>query len=130
MLPPPRPSVPIPYCAGTIKLEAGKVRGVLELIHEQINRNCPGTSVEFRISADPSNQAPVFLGQQNLGFIDSNGGGNGGDGSLGCDNYGAILTPMGEERRYRASYPGTGTPQGVLQAFSEADAKLHIEVNE
>ena len=115
---PPRPSVPIPYVAGTIKLEAGKVSGVLELIHQQLNENCPGTSVEFRISADPANVAPVFIGQQSIGGE-----------PLGCNNYGAALTPGGEERRYRASYPGTGTPQGMMQVFSEAPAKLHVEVN-
>lgn len=111
---PPRPSVPIPYFAGTISVPAGKVSGVLDLIWK-VSPNVPGTSVEFRISADPSNEAPVFIGS--------------GD-DLGCDNYGGILTPMGEERRYRASYPGTGTPQGVMQVFSEAPAKIHVEVNE
>ena len=112
---PPRPSVPVPYLAGTISVPAGKISGVLELIWEQLNERCPGTSVEFRISADPSNQTPVFIGSGS---------------NLSCDNYGGILTPMGEERRYRASYPGTGTPQGVMQVFSEAPAKLHFEVNE
>jgi hypothetical protein len=114
---PPRPSVPVPYLAGTISVPAGKAVGVLVLIHQQIDPNCPGTSVEFRISADPSNQTPVFIGQIM------------GDEPLSCTNYGAILTPMGEERRYRASYPGTGTPQGMMQVFSEAPAKLHVEVN-
>lgn len=115
---PPSPSVPAPYVAGTISVPAGKVSGVLELIHQQLKRNCPGTSVEFRISADPSNAVPVFIGQ---GIPDGD--------PLSCTNYGAILTPMGEERRYRASYPGTGTPQGMMQVFAEADAKLHVEVN-
>lgn len=116
---PPRPSVPVPYVAGTIKLEAGVRRGVLDLIWEQLNRNCPGTSVEYRISADPSNTTPVFIGQEN-----QNGE------PLSCDNYGAALYPLGEERRYRGTYPGHGTPQGVQQVFSEAPAKLHVEVNE
>lgn len=117
--PPPRPSVPVPYVAGTISLQAGVVSGVLQLIFDQLNRNCPGTSVEFRISADPSNTTPVFIGQADTG-----------NGPVGCNNYGAILTPMGEERRYRGTYPGHGTPQGVMQVFSEAPAKLHVEVNE
>lgn len=121
--PPPRPSVPVPYVAGTISLQAGVVSGVLQLIWDQLNPNCPGTSVEFRISADPSNTTPVFIGQAQLG---TNGGGE----PLGCNNYGAILTPMGEERRYRGTYPGHGTPQGVQQVFSEAPAKLHVEVVE
>lgn len=127
---PPRPSVPIPYCAGTIRLKPGEVKGVLELIWDQINKNCPGTSVEYRITADIGNEAPVFIGQNNLGFV-GNGEGNDGNGgaTLNCHNYGAALGP-GEERRYRASYPGTGTPQGVQQVFSEAPAKIHIEVNE
>jgi len=114
---PPQPSVPIPYLAGTITVPAGKAVGVLELIHQQINPHCPGTSVEFRISADPGNSVPVFIGQIM------------GDEPLSCTNYGAILTPMGEERRYRASYPGTGTPQGMMQVFAEAASKLHVEVN-
>lgn len=112
---PPRPSVPVPYLAGTISVPAGKATGVLQLIWEQLDPNCPGTSVEFRIVADPSNETPVYIGSQP---------------DLGCDNYGGILTPMGEDRRYRASYPGTGTPQGVMRVFSEAPAKLHVEVNE
>lgn len=110
---PPRPSVPIPYFAGTISVPAGKVMGVLALIWE-VCPNVPGTSVEFRISGDPSNEAPVFIGS----------------GDVSCDNYGGILTPMGEERRYRGTYPGHGTPQGVMQVYSEAPAKLHVEVNE
>ena len=116
---PARPSVPVPYLAGTISVPAGKVSGVLELIHQQLNPNCPGTSVEFRISADPSNESPVYIGG---GTLPSQ--------PLSCTNYGAMLTPMGEERRYRASYPGTGTPQGVMQVYSDAPAKLHVEVNE
>ena len=119
MFPPPRPSVPTPYVAGTISLAAGQTAGVLQLIWEQLNPNCPGTSVEFRISADPSNVAPVLLGQSVPGSD-----------PLSCTNYGAMLTPLGEERRYRGTYPGHGTPQGVMQVFSEAPAKLHIEVNE
>ena len=114
---PPRPSVPTPYVSGTITVPANKVSGVLDLIHEQLNRDCPGTSVEFRISADPSNLVPVFLGA------------NMGSSRLSCTNYGAMLTPMGEERRYRASYPGTGTPQGFIEVFAEREAKLHVEVN-
>lgn len=121
MFPPPRPSVPVPYVAGTISVPAGKVSGVLQLIWEQLNPNCPGTSVEFRISADPSNVAPVFIGQSDMGT---------GGLPLGCNNYGAILNPLGEERRYRGTYPGHGTPQGVMQVFSEAPAKIHVEVNE
>ena len=113
---PPRPSVPTPYFAGTISVPAGKVSGVLELIH-QVNPNVPGTSVEFRIQGDPTNVAPVFIGQGTP------------DLPISCTNYGGVLTPMGEARRYRASYPGTGTPQGLMQVFSEAPAKLHVEVN-
>lgn len=110
---PPRPSVPVPYVAGTISVPVG-TSGVLQLIWDQLDPNCPGTSVEFRISGDPSNVAPVFIGSQP---------------DLGCNNYGGIITAMGEERRYRASYPGTGTPQGMQRVFTEAPAKLHVEVN-
>lgn len=116
---PSRPSIPTPYVAGTISVPAGVVSGILRLIWDQLNPNCPGTGVEFRVSPDATNTTPVFIGQ-------SSPGGK----PLSCNNYGAILTPMGEERRYRASYPGTGTPQGVMQVFSEAAAKLHVEVNE
>lgn len=114
----PQPSVPVPYVAGTITVPVGQAVGVLQLIHQQINPHCPGTSVEFRISADPGNQVPVFIG----------GGQVIGNEPVSCTNYGAVLTP-GEERRYRASYPGTGTPQGLMQVFAEAAAKLHVEVN-
>lgn len=111
---PPRPSVPTPYLAGTISVPAGgKASGVLQLIWDQLDPNCPGTSVEYRISGDPSNTTPVFIGS----------------GDVSCDNYGAIITAMGEERRYRASYPGTGTPQGMQRVWSEAPAKLHVEIN-
>jgi hypothetical protein len=113
----PQPSVPVPYVSGTITIPAGKAVGVLQLIHEQINPHCPGTSVEFRISADPSNVSPIFIGQIM------------GNQPLSCTNYGAMLTPMGGERRYRAVYPGTGTPQGMMQVFAEAQAKAHVEVN-
>ena len=114
---PPTPSIPAPYVAGDVKVPANKVSGILELIWESLKINCPGTSVEFRISADAGNLAPVFIGQSNNGM------------PLSCSNYGAMLTPLGEERRYRASYPGTGTPQGFIQVFSEAAAKIHVEVN-
>lgn len=110
---PPNPSVPCAYVSGTITVPAGKSVGVLELIWEQLKHNCPGTSVEFRISADPTNTVPVFIGT----------------GQVSCSNYGSTLTPMTGERHYRASYPGTGTPQGLMQVFAEAEAKLHIEVN-
>jgi hypothetical protein len=113
------PSVPTPYVAGTISLAAGTPKGVLELIHQQLNPHCPGTSVEFRIQGDPSNITPVFVGIQSPDA-----------GPVSCTNYGYALTPTGEARRYRASYPGTGTPQGVMQVFSEAAALLHVEVNE
>jgi hypothetical protein len=111
--------VPTPYVAGTVTVPAGKPVGILDLIHEQLARDCPGTSVEFRMEADPSNLAPVFVGQVSAQA-----------GPVGCDNYGYALVPMGEARRYRAAFPGSGTPIGVLQVFSEAAAKVHIEVNE
>ena len=114
---PPTPSIPAPYVAGDVKVPANKVSGILELIWESLKLNCPGTSVEFRIKADPTNLAPVFIGQSNNGM------------PLSCTNYGAALTPMGEERVYCASYPGTGTPQSFIQLFSEAPAKIHVEVN-
>lgn len=111
------PSVPTAYVAGTITVPAGKAVGVLQLIQQQLNPNCPGTSVEFRIEADAGNVAPVFIGQGSP------------DQPVSCDNYGGQLAPMGGRRKYRASYPGSGTPQGEMQVFSEAPAKLHVEVN-
>lgn len=111
------PSVPTAYVAGTITVPAGKPVGVLQLIQQQLNPNCPGTSVEFRIQADASNVAPVFIGQGTPGN------------PVSCSNNGGSLTPMGPYRKYRASYPGSGTPQGEMQVFSEAPAKLHVEVN-
>jgi len=113
----PTPSTPCPYVSGTITVPADKPVGVLELIHQQLNPNAPGTGVEFRISADPSNSGPVFLGQ----IYDAI--------PLSCTNYGASLSPGGPERIYRASFPGTGTPQGMMQVYSEAGgAKLHVEI--
>jgi hypothetical protein len=102
--------------SGTISLTGGVVAGVLELIQQQLNPNCPGTSVEFRIFADAGNQVPVFVGQS-------------GATEVSCTNYGAVLTPMSGERKYRASFPGSGTPQGLIQVFAEANAKIHVEVN-
>jgi hypothetical protein len=116
---PPRSSVPAPYVAGTITVAAGKTYGLLELIHQQLFLDVPGTSVEFRIEADATNAAPIFVGATSPG-----------GGPISCDNYAYALTPMGPSRKYRASYPGTGTPQGVLQVFAPAGGKLHVEVNE
>lgn len=113
----PQIATPTSYVAGTITVPAGKPVGVLQLIRDQLNPNCPGTSVEFRIAADAANVAPVFIGQIS------------GDNPISCSNNGGSLTPMGPARKYRASFPGSGTPQGEMQVFSEAPAKLHVEVN-
>ena len=121
-----RPSVPCPYVAGTVKIEPDKPSSLLELIHDQINRDCPGTSTEFQIAPDPTNMAPVWIGAH---MAHSHEGENE-PGALGVKSFGYSLTPMAQPRIYRSSYPGTSTVIGVVQVYSEAPAKLHVEVQE
>lgn len=115
----PRPSVPAPYIAGMLTLTPHVPHNLLELIHEQTGLDCPGTSTEFRIWANPTNLAPIWIGA----FMPKTG-------SLSVHQYAYNLTPMQQPMVYRSSYPGTQTPIGVMQVFSEAPAKLHIEVIE
>jgi hypothetical protein len=176
---PPRPSVPLPYLAGTVELLGEHVHNLLELIWQHINRDCPGTSKQLRVWADPSNQAPVWIGQFAGNPLQKHGeqtvwdegevgpsiwdGGTshwdgtetvwfdnfsvwdngksrwdveytkpneGRPGTLSVKHYGYFLTPMGEPRIYQSAYPGDNTPIGHLQVYSEAPARLHVEINE
>jgi len=116
---PPRPSVPTPYVAGTVSIPANQPSSLLDLIQQQISRDCPGTSVEFLLWPDPCNQAPIWVGA----FMQI-------PGPLDVTQYAYYLTPMAEPRLYRSSYPGTSTVIGVVQVFSQPPAKLHVEVQE
>ena len=128
---PARPSVPPPYVAGTVKLPAGEAVSLLELIHEQINRDCPGTSVEFVISSHQGNQAPVYIGAHMAHAYDEDGGDSDKPGKLDHEHYGYLLSPMAQPRVYRSSYPGTSTAIGVVEVYSQAPgAKLNVEVME
>jgi hypothetical protein len=89
------------------------------MIHDQLGLDCPGTSTEFRIWASPTNMAPIWVGA----FMPKVG-------PLSVHQYAYNLTPMQEPTVYRSSYPGTQTPIGAIQVFSEATAKLHVEVIE
>lgn len=124
---PARPSVPVPYCAGTVTIEPNQPTSLLELIHDQINRDCPGTGVEFQIWPEPTNQAPVWIGAY---MANPRLGDSADPGKLSIKHFGFYLTPMADPRIYHASYPGTGTPIGVVQVFSQAPAKLHVEIIE
>jgi hypothetical protein len=162
---PPRPSVPLPYLAGTLTLQPMIVYNLLELIWNQINRDCPGTSKQLRVWADPANKTPVYVGQYAGKPIQRRGAQSVWDGvpppygksvwdgtpppegksqwdkefdkpnvsipgQVSPQHFGYFLTPMGEPRIYQSAYPGDNTPIGHLQVFSQALAKLHVEVNE
>lgn len=152
---PARPSVPCPFAAGTLEVPPGESVGLLDLIHQEINRDVPGTSTQFTISSDPTNQAPVYFGAfmgnplqkhgpqsiwdggqsiwdngQSEWDIDYSPPNEPRPGKLTYKNYGWLLTPQGEPLKFHSSYPGTQTPIGVLQVFSEAPAKIHIVVVE
>ena|SRR5215475_5973893 len=112
-------SVPAPYVAGTITLEPNTSYDLLELIQKHLEIDCPGASVEFLLSADPTNMAPIWVGAvSRIG------------GKLTVKNSAYNLTPMAPPRLYRSSYPGSSTAIGRLQVLSEAPAKLHVEVQE
>jgi hypothetical protein len=151
----PHPSVPIPYAAGVVELLGGVVENLLQLIWEQINRDVPGTSVELRVMAAPTNLAPVFIGaamskplqkfgaqsiwddglsiwdngesQWDQQFTPAN---DPNPGKLSPKTFGSQITPLGEPRVYRSTYPGGSNGIGNLQVFSEPPAKLHVEIYE
>jgi hypothetical protein len=157
---PPHPSVAIPYAAGTVTLAPGEVNGLLQLIWEQINRDVPGTSTELRVSPDPTNVAPVYFGQfmgkplqrrgaqsiwdQGQSVWDGTPPPEGVSqwdkeyerpnkarpGELNAQNFGFFITPQGDPRVYRSTYPGGSNGIGNIQVFSEAPAKIHVEVYE
>lgn len=125
---PPRPSVPPPYVAGTVDIPANRPVSLLRLIQDQINRDAPGTSVEFMIWPNPENQAPIWIGAAMAHAYNPAGGDSSLPGPLDFESYGYFLTPMGQPRVYHSTYPGASTAIGVLQVFSQAPAKLHVEV--
>lgn len=130
---PARPSVPLPFAAGTLKVPAGAPVALLDLIHAQINRDVPGTSTQLKIQSDPCNVAPVYFGcymGNPLQASASEPANASRPGPLSAQNYGFFLTPMGEPIDFRSSFPGTQSPIGVLQVFSEAPAKIHVTVVE
>ena len=130
---PARPSVPVPFAEGTLRIPAGQPVALLDLIHQQINRDVPGTSTQFTISSDPCNVAPIYLGAfmgNPLQQDETEPANAARPGALSATNYGRLLTAQGDPIVYRSSYPGTQSPIGVLQVFSEAPAKIHIEVVE
>jgi len=116
---PPRPSVPAPYISGRLTLTPGAPQNLIDLIKNQLGLDCPGTSTEFRMWANPTNMAPIWCGA----FMP-------GAGPLSVEQYAYSLSPMQDPIVYRSSYPGTQTPVGMMQVFSEAPAKLHVEVIE
>lgn len=126
---PPRPSVPPPYVGGTVILPTNLVVNLIDLIHLQINKDAPGTSTEFMISADANNQAPVYVGSAAGNAYNPAGGSN--FTPLSIVSFSYMLTPTACPRVYRSSYPGGSTPIGILQVLSQAPgAILHIEAME
>lgn len=105
-------AIPAPYVGGTIVVPAGQPANLLQLIQQQLQPNCPGSSVELVLSAESS----VFIGSASaIG------------GPLSDTNYAFELLP-GTPRIYRSGYPGNSTPIGDLQVFATAAAELHVEV--
>jgi hypothetical protein len=102
-----------------LTLTPGVPHNLLDLIHATLGLDCPGTSTEFRIWAHPTNLAPVWLGC----YMPK-------PGALSVHQYAYTLTPMQEPIVYRSSYPGTQTPIGRMQLFSETECRVHIEVVE
>lgn len=116
---PGRPSVPTSFVSGSVTIPANQPVSLLDLIQQQISRDCPGTSTEFQIWPDPTNQAPVWIGA----FMQV-------PGKVTTSSFGYYLTPQAAPRIYRSSYPGTSTVIGVIQVYSEPAAILHVEVQE
>lgn len=111
------PSVPAPYVGGTITLAPGVVTNLLDLIQNNLQRNCPGSATELQLWADASN-----FGAINVGSYSQLGG------ALSVDNYAYQLTPASGPRIYRSTYPGSSVPIGDLQVMAASAAKLHVEV--
>jgi len=112
----PRPSVPVPYVAGRVELEANTVANLLVLIQGQLELDCPGAAVEVALTADAANSGSVYLGAySHLG------------GPLTASNWGYELKP-GDVRVYQSTYPGSSTPLGALQVLAASQAVVHVEV--
>jgi hypothetical protein len=111
------PSIPPSYVAGSLTVEPGEVRNLLTLIQDQLFSNCPGTAVELKIWASPSNIGSITVGAATQLH-----------GPLSQDNYAYKLTPTGDARTYRSTYPGSSVPIGDIQLLAAQEQKLHVEV--
>ena len=107
------PSIPAPYVPGSVYVPAGEVWSLLLLIQKQLSPNCPGSSVEFALSADDE---ILVGGASQIG------------GALSATNYAYKLTADSPPRIYRSTYPGGNTPVGSLQVLAPAGGYLHVEV--
>jgi hypothetical protein len=107
------PGMPPPYVAGTVVIPHAKPSNLLLMIQQQLQPNCPGTCVQFRISADAS----LFVGTASiLG------------GPLSEENFGYVLLP-GEKVMYASITPGYTPPLGDIQVLTTSGtADLHVEV--
>lgn len=113
----PTPSIPAPYVGGLVTLPAGTPQNLLELIQNQLSKNCPASAVELQLWADSANSGSIMIGAaSNL------------SGPLSQTNYAYKLTPTGTPRTYRSTYPGQNVPIGDLQVLSTNGGSLHIEL--
>lgn len=110
------PSVPVPFVAGLVTIPVNRVVGLLELIWQQLEPNCPGASSELALTADETNGVPILLGAWSRLA-----------GSLSYTNWGFALSP-GDIRVYSSAYPGSSTPLGRIQVLASAQVALHVEV--
>jgi len=112
-----RTSIPASYVAGSVTIAAGVVSNLLDLIQQQLTPNCPGSAMELTIWADPGNSGSITVGAANTL-----------NGPLSASNYAYRLTPTGQPRVYRSTFPGNSTPLGELQVLATNQAILHVEV--
>jgi hypothetical protein len=107
---PPIPSIPPAYVGGTVVVPGGSPQNLLLLIQQQLQPNCPGTCVQFRLEAD----SDMFVGAYSFY-----------GGPLSASNFAYELVP-GVPRIYQSAYPGSSTPIGDLQVLGAG--ALHVEV--
>jgi hypothetical protein len=107
---PPIPSIPPGYVGGTIVVPAGSPQNILLLIQQQLQPNCPGTCVQFRLEAD----SDMYVGAASFY-----------GGPLSADNFAYELVP-GTPRIYQSAFPGSSTPIGDLQVLGSG--ALHVEI--
>jgi hypothetical protein len=111
------PQIPAPYVPGNVYVPAGVPTSLMSLIQTWLSPNCPGSAVEFQISADASNADSIFVGGASiLG------------GPLSATNYAYELTSTSPPRLYRSTYPGGSGAIGEIQVFSASASVLHVEV--